>query len=539
MRRFAELFTRLDRTNRTSEKTAAIVWFLSTAGAADAAWAVFVLTGNKLMRAIPARLLRQWAIEESGFEGWMLDECYNAVGDLSETLALLLDGREGGLDIPLHALIETQLLPLQRQDDATRRTVITGLWRQMDDTQRFLLHKLLGGAFRVGVSSRLVVRAMAEVAGVSAAEMAHRLTGWRDPTPAGFERLLRHDPGGREPGKPYPFFLAHPLEGRPHELGDVADWQAEWKWDGIRAQLIRRDGQFVAWSRGEELITPGFPELRQIGRALGDGTVLDGEVVAWEDEAPLPFGLLQRRIGRKNVQPMLLPEVPVAFVAYDILEDGGDDVRGEPLRRRRARLERVFEAAAAREDALPLRLSPVVAAGSWQEVLDAHARSRERCAEGLMLKRLDSPYGVGRTRGDWWKWKVDPYSIDAVLVNAQHGSGRRAGLFTDYTFAVWDGGRLVPIAKAYSGLSNEEIRQVDRFVRSHTVQRFGPVHAVEPRMVFELGFEGIRRSSRHASGFALRFPRMLRPRPDKPPGEADTLETVEEIWRSTQPTTRQ
>jgi DNA ligase-1 len=395
-------------------------------------------------------------------------------------------------------------------------------WRRFDRQQRFVMHKLVSGSFRVGVSRQLVVRALARVADVDAAIMTHRLMGHWTPTASDYQELLA---GTRadDPAQPYPFYLAHPLEQMPAALGDPGEWLAEWKWDGIRAQLIRRAGRVMLWSRGEELINESFPEIVQIGDHLPDGTVLDGEVLAWEDERPLPFALLQRRLGRKSVQPMLWPDVPLIYMAFDLLEHDGTDRRTLPQTQRRRMLAQLLAHLPA---GLPFRISETVGFEDWEQLSSERAAARDRQVEGVMLKRRSAEYKVGRPRGDWWKWKVDPYTVDAVLISAQHGSGKRASLFTDYTFGVWDSGELVPVAKAYSGLTDDEIRDVDQFVRKNTTERHGPVRAVTPRLVFELAFEGLQPSTRHKAGLALRFPRMARWRHDKRPAEADTLESL-------------
>jgi DNA ligase-1 len=379
------------------------------------------------------------------------------------------------------------------------------------------------------VAKTLVIRALAEVAGIEPATMSHRVMGTWTPSAESYLQLLSPESQSGGPGQPYPFQLAHPLEGTVEELGDVQDWQIEWKWDGIRAQLIRRAGEMLIWSRGEELMTDRFPDLHDIGRSLPDGIVLDGEALAWRDEQVLPFAVLQRRIGRKKLGPKILADAPVAFLAYDILEHDGADIRHLPQIERRALLEQLF---ARTGGATRLRLSPLVSVATWSDVHASYAAARERSVEGLMLKRKAAPYGVGRVRGDWWKWKVQPYTIDAVLIYAQKGSGRRANLFTDYTFGVWHEGQLVPMAKAYSGLTDAEMREVDAFVRAHTTERFGPVRVVEPQLVFELHFEGIAASTRHKSGISVRFPRMGRWRKDKPAAEADTLDTLRALLRA-------
>ena len=526
MRRFTRLFERLDGTTRTAEKVAALEAYFRDAPGSDAAWALHFLIGRRLKRAVGTRLLREWVAGETGYPAWLVEESYDAVGDLAETLALLLPEPEARRDAPLHELVESLLLPLREADDATKREMLLRAWRSMDGSQRLVWNKLITGGFRVGVQRTLVARALAGIAGVAPAVMSHRLMGAWSPTAEELRRLIASgDDGADDPARPYPFFLASPLESDPDVLGDVTAWLAEWKWDGIRAQLLRRGDTVMVWSRGEELMTDRFPELEAVARRLPDGTVLDGEAMAWRDDAPLPFGVLQKRIGRKRLGPKILAEAPVAFLAYDLLEDRGDDVRERPIEDRRGRLERIVAAV----DAPALRLSPAIDAPDWGELARLRETSRDRLVEGVVLKRLGSPYRAGRVRVDWWKWKVDPYEVDAVLIYAQRGHGRRASLYTDYTFGVWRDGELVPVAKAYSGLTDAEIREVDAFVRRNIVDRFGPVRVVRPELVFELHFEGIRRSSRHKSGIAVRFPRMARWRRDKRPEDADTLAALERL----------
>jgi DNA ligase 1 len=552
MRRFAQLYDEIDRTTSTNGKVAALVRYLATAPRRDAAWALFFLTGRRLLRLLPTRLLHEWTLELTGHPEWLLRESYAIVGDFAEAIALLLDGRVTAVepeslrravipatgaarlpfgepehppfpshvdDVPLATWIADRILPLRDLDDEERRVRVITWWTRLPRHELFLLNKLLTGEFRVGVSHTLVVRAVAQLATLPTAVVEHRLMGNWEPSEAMVEMLVAPESPADEPSRPYPFCLASPLEASVDTLGPREDWLAEWKWDGIRAQLIHRAGQVFLWSRGEELITERFPEIAEAAAHLPPGTVLDGEVLAFEDGTPRPFADLQRRIGRqRRVREMAL-DVPAAFVAYDVLEDGGADVRDLPLRERRARLEQVVTAE-------PLLVSPALDRASWHELAELRAESRARGVEGLMLKRWASPYRTGRKRGDWWKWKIEPYTIDAVLIYAQPGSGRRASLFTDYTFGVWDRGELVPVAKAYSGLTDEEIDELDRWIRRHTVDRFGPVSAVEPVQVFELGFERIAASARHRSGVAVRFPRMLRWRRDKPAREADTLDAL-------------
>jgi DNA ligase-1 len=525
VRAFAELYTALDATTKTSEKVDALARYFAAASAADAAWAVYFLSGRKPRQAVPTRKLQEWAAELAGIPDWLFDESRAVVGDLAEAIALVLPAPVRGSDRPLAEWVEQVLLTLREAGEDRQKAEVLAAWAAMDHREAFVWNKLITGAFRVGVSQLLVTRALSRVSGVSAEVIAHRLMGDWQPTAAFFESLISPEAADADVSKPYPFCLAHALDGPPNALGDIAEWQVEWKWDGIRSQLVRRAGRTFLWSRGEELVTDRYPELKHLGDSLPDGTVIDGEILPWKSGRVLPFGELQRRIGRKTIGKKLLEEVPVVLMGYDVIEWEGRDVRNEPLAWRRVKLEELVAAV----NSPALLVSPLVEAATWEELGAKRDTSRQQNVEGFMLKRKTSIYRVGRVTGDWWKWKIGPLTVDAVLIYAQGGSGKRAGLFTDYTFGVWDNGQLVPIAKAYSGLTDAEIRHVDAFVRRNTLETFGPVRTVKPELVFELGFEGIQPSGRHKSGVAVRFPRMLRWRTDKKAEEADTLETVKKL----------
>jgi DNA ligase-1 len=520
---FANLYTALDETTKTNEKVEALTAYFSSVPAEDAAWAVYFLSGCKPKQPVSTRKLREWTAAEAGIPGWLFDESYEAVGDLAETMALLLSPCGTSTDRPLHEWVEERLLPLRHKEESLQRQELLCAWREMDRRQRYVWNKLVTGAFRVGVSQNLVVRALSLVSGVDEPVIAHRLMGSWEPSAAFYQGLLSQDTRDADFSRPYPFFLASTLEAEVSSLGQTQDWLAEWKWGGIRAQLIRRAGLTFLWSRGEELITGRFPELSKSAALLPAGTVIDGEIVPWKGETPLPFAQLQRRIGRKTADRRILGEVPVIFFAYDLLEHEGVDTRDRELRWRRGCLAGLIEGT---HSGGLLKLSPAVEAHSWEDLASAREQARLRGAEGLMLKRLSSPYRAGRQRGDWWKWKANPFTVDAVLIYAQRGHGRRVGLYSDYTFGVWEGDKLVPFAKAFSGLTDEEIQKIDSFVRENTLEKFGPVRTVKPELVFELAFEGIQRSPRHKSGVAVRFPRMARWRTDKRIEEADSLETV-------------
>jgi DNA ligase-1 len=527
MKHFTALFLALDQTTKTSEKTAALQAYFAAASARDAAWALYFLSGRKPRQVVPTKRLKQWCQALAHLPPWLFDESYQAVGDLAETIALLLPPEAESTEAPFHEWVEARVLPLRQLDEAAQRAAVTQSWQQLDRAQRLLFNKLITGGLRIGISQQLVLRARAALSGLDGAILAQRLMGEWQPTAAFYTALLAVETSENEAthSRPYPFFLAFPLEAAPVTLGNVHEWQAEWKWDGIRAQMLRRRGQSFVWSRGEELITDRFPELVALGDALPDGTALDGEIVPFKDGRELTFQDLQKRIGRQQPGAKLLSDVPVIFKVYDQLEAGGVDWRATPLSERRQRLEG-FHAALPGEAQARCMLSPIVHAESWESLAQQREQSRALGVEGLMLKRLTSPYRIGRQRGDWWKWKIEPFTLDAVLLYAQRGHGRRANLYTDYTFGVWKGGELVPFAKAYSGLTDEEIAHVDRFVRQNTRESFGPVRSVKPELVFELAFEGLQRSNRHKSGIAVRFPRMLRWRHDKPIVEADSLETI-------------
>ena len=564
MRQFSHLFAELDATTSTNAKVEALQRYFEVAPPADAAWAVYFLSGGKPRQVASMSKLALLACEVAGIEPWLFDECYQAVGDLAETIAQILPQGTQVSDVGLAEWVEQRLLPLRGLCEQEIAVRMLSYWSELDATGRFLLSKLVGGGFRVGVSKLLVQRALAAHSGVDAKRIAQRMMGYTDgkslPTSARFLALLAQSEEGvadvHDLGQPYPFFLAHQLDAPPEllaaTLGPVSDWQVEWKYDGIRGQVVRRQRQTWIWSRGEELVTERFPEIVALSQALPDGTVLDGEIMVWIAGAPAPFSLLQQRIGRKTLTKKVLADAPVTFMAYDLLEQDGKDIRALPQHERRTRLEALLQDG-------DFKISPVETDSSWLEFARRREQSRERGVEGFMLKRLDAAYGTGRTKADglWWKWKIDPMTIDCVLIYAQAGHGRRASLYTDYTFAVWnrpprdkeetdavldaiarkepavDGAlQLVAFAKAYSGLTDEEFRQVDAVIRKSTLEKFGPVRSVKPSLVFELGFEGINRSPRHKSGIAVRFPRMLRIRFDKPLHEANTLQELEALLHS-------
>jgi DNA ligase-1 len=584
VRKFCALFEAIDATNRTREKVSALATYFRETAPGDAAWALFFLTGNRLPAPVKTAQLRNWVSSASGFPEWMVNLCYDRVGDLAETLALLLPPPDeaSGPDLSLQEVVEIVIQPMRDLEAAGKRELLVSNWMKLNAGQRFVFNKLITGAFRMGVQRTLVVRGLSEAVGIEPAVLEHRLMGTWKPTAADFKRICDPETRLSDPEQPYPFYLDYPLEERSTSktgereepdlsrlLGTPTEWQVEWKYDGIRAQLIRRKGQTLLWSRGEEGLQGRFPEIENSAASLPDGIVLDGEVVGWKSKRPLPFAALQKRIGKRNPSRKLVEGTPCIFMAYDCLERGGRDLREAALDERRKHLEQIFseveipgrrEVLTGRsgdqmefgnllleeakeegrsEDEPALQCAPILEADDWVEYASLRASARDRGVEGLMLKRKGSVYGVGRTKGSWWKWKSDPFTIDAVLVYSQAGHGRRAGLDTDFTFAVWDqpeGGELVPICKAYSGLTDEEFRRINRWIQKNTLGRQGPVRMVVPEQVFEIAFEGINRSSRHKSGLAFRFPRMSRWRQDKKAVDADSLATVRALLPEEEPT---
>ncbi len=532
MKKFAALVNILGTSTKTNEKLDALTQYFATAEEQDKVWVIAVFSGRRPRRAVNSTQLQSWCAELIDLPGWLFEECYHTVGDLAETIALLLP--DAGMATAGNSLSYyiSQLIRISKANELEKKDFVVNSWMEMSTEERFVFNKLITGSFRIGVSQKLMVNALAKTVNAEPSVIAHRISGNWDPATLSFTELLNQDGDYIDHSKPYPFYLAYALEDDPATLGATDEWQAEWKWDGIRGQIIKRDNQLFVWSRGEELMTDKFPEYDVLRELIPNGTVLDGEIIPSEGPLPLPFALLQTRIGRKNLSKKQLHEVPISFYVYDMLEQDGIDIRSNPLNQRRERLEKLFEGLALVFDQTqrnPLQLSPLIPFRDWDELAAIRADSRTRGAEGLMIKRKSSAYQVGRKTGDWWKWKIDPLSIDAVMIYAQKGHGRRSNLYTDYTFAVKDGDKLVTFTKAYSGLTDKEFAQVDDFVKKNSIEKFGPVRTVKPELVFEIAFEGIAASNRHKSGVALRFPRIRRWRRDKKADEINTLEDLKNL----------
>ncbi|MEM6320549.1 MAG: ATP-dependent DNA ligase [Bacteroidota bacterium] len=525
MQAFTDLFIKIDQTTKTNAKVDALVNYFDQADESDKLWTMAILSHRRPKRTVSTTLLRTWAAEISQIPSWLFEESYHVVGDLAETISLVLPLPTKTSNHSLTYWIN-YVKSLGVLEEPEKKEKVMTAWESLDKDGRFIFNKLITGGFRIGVSQKLMVKALAKHTQQEASALSHRLMGNWTPDTTTFEELILSESALDDISKPYPFYLAYALEDNPETLGSPSDWQAERKWDGIRGQVIIREGEVFVWSRGEELVTDKYPEYHDFVNTLPNGTVIDGEILAFRDGKPLPFNVLQTRIGRKKVAKKHLQDAPVVLVAYDLLEWNGEDLRNEPLSVRREKLEKLVKNTDTNNRLL---FSDSLSFNTWEKLAEERANARQYHSEGLMIKRKDSVYKSGRKRGDWWKWKVDPLIIDAVMIYAQRGHGRRANLYTDYTFAVWDGEKLVPFTKAYSGLTDKEFREVTKFVNKNTVEKFGPVRSVKPELVFEIAFEGINESKRHKSGVALRFPRISRWRQDKPAHEANTIEDLKDL----------
>ena len=529
MKRFAALIAQLELSNKTNDKIAALVSYFEEGDALDKPYVIAMFTGKRPKRPVSTALVRAWATELSAIPPWLFAESYHSVGDLSETIALILPPPSQLVERPLHQWI-TDLAQLNGKNDASKKDFILKAWDSLNTQERFIFNKLISGNFRIGVSNKMLVNALARQSHTESSKIMHSIMGRWDPALISYEELVEGTHVNTDSSWPYPFCLAYALDSEPETLGDTSAWQAEWKWDGIRGQIVKRNGELFIWSRGEELVTDQFPELHFLNELLEDGTVLDGEILSVKDGKVQAFSILQQRLNRKTINKSQLNDAPIGFYTYDLLEHLGKDLRQQPLRQRRNLLEQVISNL---QDQQTVILSPVIDFDSWELLADLRLGSRDINSEGIMLKKLDSMYHSGRKRGDWWKWKINPYTVDTVMIYAQKGSGRRASFFTDYTFAVRDGDKLITIAKAYSGLTDKEIKEVDSFVKKNAIEKFGPVRTVKPELVFEIAFEGIAESKRHKAGLALRFPRIARWRKDKKADEINTLEDLRQLLEAT------
>ena len=524
MKHFSNLISAIEITNKTNAKINALVNYFKIAPEKDKLWLITLFTGKRTKRPVKSTLMKDWCMQIAQIPEWLFLESYSTVGDLGETIALLLPKPKNSIDKPLHEWM-TELIELKSKSDDEKYNYVINAWNGLETQERLIFNKLIGGSFRIGVSKKTLVNALAKFSGVDANRLMHSIIGNWNVDSITFNELISGEHINYDNSKPYPFCLAYALEKELTSLGNVNDWQVEYKWDGIRGQIVKRNDEIFIWSRGEELVTKQFPELVEQFSKFEDDFVVDGEILAMKDNAVLLFNDLQKRLNRKNVTKKLMEDIPVGFYAYDILEFNGKDLREQSLKKRRQQLDKLFK----NKDSQLLHLSEVIKFTNWNELNDLRNKARAFNSEGLMLKQKASAYHVGRKKGDWWKWKLDPLTIDAVMIYAQKGSGRRSSKYTDYTFAVKKDDALVTVAKAYSGLTNDEITEISRWVNKNAIEKFGPVRTVKPELVFEIAFEGIALSNRHKSGVALRFPRIKRWRKDKLASEIDTIETVKAL----------
>jgi DNA ligase-1 len=512
---FADLLERLVFTPARNGRIALLRHWFATEPDPDRGYALAAITGELDFPAAKAGLIRELAAART--DPTLFALAYDYVGDLAETVALMWPGRPRGEPPALAAVVEA----LRTTPKARLPALVAGWLDALDASARLALLKLITGGLRVGVSARLAKLALAEWSGRPVEAIEEVWHGLAPPYATLFawleDRGARPDPGGLPTFRP--LMLANPLE-----VSDLAglraeEFRAEWKWDGIRVQLVSGPGGRKIFSRGAEDISEAFPDI--LG-AMAFHAVLDGELLVLREGEVAPFGDLQQRLNRKQVSQKLLRDHPAHVRLYDLLFDGAEDLRGQPFDHRRARLEAWWQ----RTRPPRTDLSPLVPFASWDQLGTIHEGARAAGVEGLMLKRADSPYLQGRPKGFWFKWKRAALTIDAVLMYAQRGHGKRSSFYSDYTFGLWRGSELVPVGKAYSGFTDEELRFLDRFVRDNTTERFGPVRAVAPKLVLEIAFDAAQVSNRHRSGVALRFPRIARLRTDKPAEEADRLDVL-------------
>jgi len=524
MKHFAELINALESTNKTNAKIDAIIDYLERAPDEDKLWFIALFTGKRPKRNVNTNYMKEWALEITKLPFWLFQESYSSVGDLGETLSLILPPPNEKIEKSLSEWMN-DIIDLKNKTDAEKKEYVLNSWNGLDYTERLIFNKLLGGSFRIGVSDKTLINALTKFSGQESSALTHSLMGKWQPDEISFKELISAEKINPDNSKPYPFCLAYPLEKELNELGTPEEWQIEYKWDGIRGQIIRRNDEVFIWSRGEELITEQFPEIKETVQNMKGNFVVDGEILAVKDGKVLNFNELQKRLNRKTLTKKMLSEIPIEVFTYDLLELENNDLREKSIASRRAMLEELL----LNENPENIKISPVIEFENWEDLNQIRENSREINSEGLMLKQKNSPYHSGRKKGDWWKWKINPLTIDAVLIYAQKGSGRRSAYYTDYTFAVKKDDKLVTIAKAYSGLTDKEIMEVSKFVNKNAIEKFGPVRTVKAELVFEIAFEGIGFSNRHKSGVALRFPRIVRWRKDKTVEEIDDIEEIKKL----------
>ena len=559
MKKFSALIDATEQTQRSVEKVALILEYFRTVPPEDAAWALALLTGRALPRILSLKLLQDVAVEASGLPKWLIEESLEAAGDVAEGIALLVSPRVSSRDssrvssrdssrvssrdfsrpvpeagLPLHRLVHERVLPLKELSDAERRALIVKTWRELSAEQAFLWNKFLTGGINSLIAEKLIVRALAQLAAISEEAMTYRLSRDWAPSAESFNSILQPADRDAELAKPFGFCLAAGLTSSPSKLGSLAAWQVENRWEGLRVQLIRRGSEVLLWSHGEELVTECFPEISEFGEALSEPVVLDGLVIPWSDGQPLAIESLAKRLkrvglARKRIDAKTRAESPVVFMAADLLEASGVDLRMQPLADRRRRLEELHARHAQMTSFL---LSEILQPVNWPAVEDLKNGARERGATGVTLKRLDSTYRVESSPGQecWWELACEPFYLDAVLMYAERAQGQRGSQLSLLTLGVWNAGQLVPVAKVRPNLEQREIAELEQFVRKNTLERFGPVRTVQPELVFELAFEGLQESKRNKAGFALRAPRLNRWRRDRSASGVETVQTLQALF---------
>jgi len=538
---FSELFLNLDSSNSTNNKIEVLKNYFLSNDPIDNSWAIYLLTGKSNKRFISGRYLKNLFSELYEYPVWLIDTCYLKVGDSAEVITLLLKNKSTSrkkvlLNISLNELLSKTIPDLSKLNDEEKNFKIKNMWETLPEDNHLIFNKILTGTFRVGVSIGLITKSISKLINIDEEIISHRLMGNFEPSIDSYEFLINKNINLQElNSKPFPFLLANTIEDKIFKHS-INDFQFEWKYDGIRMQLIKRSGNVSLWTRGQELVNDSFPELVDKMSHIKDDFVLDGELLVWnfKEQIAFDFSLLQKRINRKSPTRSIQIKYPIIFIAYDLLEINGRDIREIKLENRRIELEKYFSKWHNKTEnniSAIFKICNLIFPKDWPDALNYKEKSRENNTEGLIIKKKTSIYSSGRKRGIWWKYKVDPMQLDAVLIYAKGGSGRRAGLYTDYSFALWKDKELIKFASAYSGLTNIEIKELDKWIRKNTIEKFGPVRSLKPEMVFEISFEKIQISKRHKSGIAVRFPRITKWRKDKKINDADSLENAYELMR--------
>jgi len=526
MKAFAKLISNLEQTSKEAFKVTALAQYFSNATDEDKLWTLALFTGTRPKRVVDIKALKEFA-EQVYTEGeWLFEASHQIVGDMAETIAYFLPKakRNGN-----HTLSEwiSMIRTIFNAERIDQRDAITKAWDTLRPEERFIFNKLITGGFRIDVSLKLLSKALAIVTGKDENLLAHKLNSDWHPDEVSFETLIFTENPEAEKSKPYPFHLAHTLESTVAELGDISNWQVERKWDGIRVQVIVRGNKISIWSRKGDILSSKVPELKPLAESMEDGTVLDGELICFKNGKILPINNLRTRFGRRNNSKKQFEESPCVFMAYDILEFKGEDIRNKDLAERRKKLEKVI--LQYYDEHKIILLSDIINNDNWESINSEREKSREHQVTGLVLKNKKSIYGSSRVEGDWWKWPVDPLFIDAILLYAQAGEGGSSKMYREYSFALWHGEDLVTFAKAKSGLEDKELKELTSFVKKNTKEKFGPVRSVAAVQIFRLAFDSITASKRHKSGILLKNPRLIEWLRDKNIEDGNNLDDLKKM----------